>query len=240
MIKIDDRLMAICTMVGRCSVLLDIGSDHAYVPVWLFQNGRIERAVISDVNEGPVQAARRNIENFGFYDRCEFIVSDGFENTDVKDVDTACICGMGGELISDIIENNLDRAKSVSTLILQPMNSVSTVRKCLYRNGFSITGEDLVRDGSRFYTVIRAVPEREDREFDEIFFEIGYFLFEHGHENYAEYLDYIIAKHETIIRNCRGRQTENARKALEDSLGYIELITEVKETYEGKRFNQVH
>lgn len=240
MIKIDDRLNAICRMVDRCKVLLDVGSDHAYVPVWLFQNGVIDEAVISDVNRGPVEVAKKNLERFGYLERSSFVISDGFKDIDVRSVDTACICGMGGELICDIIRQDFEKAKSIGTLVLQPMNSKGCLRRYLYDSGFTITGEDIAVDGRHFYNVIKAVYRKDERSYDDIFFDIGYYSYEHGNRFFVDYLDHLISKNRVIIDNCRNMTSIKAVKAADDARKYIELITGVKESYESKRFNQVH
>lgn len=240
MIRIDDRLKAICSMVERCSVFADIGSDHAYVPISLLLENVIDYAIISDVNRGPVETARKNVRRYSLEDRTEFIIGSGFEKIDTGRVDCAAVCGMGGELIRDILKNSIDKVRKIGCLVLQPMNSQDVVRRFLHENSFTITGEDIVRDGNHFYSIIRAVPVADERQYDEIFYEIGHYPYEHGNERYVDYLNHLIKKNTTIIENCRGRDSKKAAIAMQAALRKIQLITGVKEIYESKRSDQVH
>ena len=227
-------------MVEKTGTLLDIGSDHAYVPIRLLQENTIDRAAVSDVNIGPVRTARKNVERYSLSDRVDFFVSDGLRNNYIEVIDLALICGMGGELIADIISNDMLKARMPEYLVLQPMNSRSSLRRFLYDNDFTIVKEDIVKEKGHFYTVMKVIAEKDRRQFDDIFFDIGYCPYEQGHEFFTDYLNHIIDKNLTIIRNCEGRTSEKAVKASENAKRYIQLITGVKESYESKRFNQVH
>lgn len=152
---LDRRLMAAADFVRRNAVVADIGTDHAYLPVFLIGKGIVARAVAADINEGPVLRAVQNVRQYKMEDRIEVVRTDGLTGLDGKGITDIAICGMGGELISKI----LDAAPFVKDegirLILQPMTKAAELYRYLCENGFSVVGEALVRE-DRIYRVICA------------------------------------------------------------------------------------
>ena len=60
-VEIDKRLLCCAEMVRKGSIAADIGSDHAYLPIYLVKQGICPSAIASDINEGPVKRARLNV-----------------------------------------------------------------------------------------------------------------------------------------------------------------------------------
>ncbi len=161
------RLECIVSHV-RGRVVGDIGCDHAYVPIQLVESGRAERVIASDLNRGPLEAARRNIEKHGFSDRIETRLGGGLSVLAPNEADVIIIAGMGGELIEEMLRADEETAKK-SHLILQPMNSQYELRKFLILNGYKIAAEDMALEGFKVYNVIEAHfggAEPFEREFD--------------------------------------------------------------------------
>ena len=102
--SLDKRLLSCADYVRAGAVFADIGTDHGYLPLFLLRSGRIERAYLSDVNEGPLSSARANAASEGLLDRCEFTLADGAAALSGKGITDYAICGMGGELIASIID----------------------------------------------------------------------------------------------------------------------------------------
>lgn len=136
--------------------LIDVGTDHGYLPVWLAQNGYTGFLYASDINALPLETARKTAAEASEKDRIEFLLCDGLDECPPDRIDTIVIAGMGGDLICRI----LDRAEwcldSTYTLILQPMTKAEVVRYWLINNGFRLEEERLVRDGGIIYQIIRA------------------------------------------------------------------------------------
>ncbi len=154
MIKLSKRLAACAALVRKGKRLADIGCDHGYIPVYLCENGVIEYAVASDINEGPLNACRLLVRCTGLEDNIKCILSDGLANIEKNEVDDILIAGMGGELIADI----LSRCDYVRTkhLILNPMTHPELARKWLYDNGFEIQNDIIVADAGYHYSVFDA------------------------------------------------------------------------------------
>jgi len=161
-IKLSPRLMACAEYVPQGSTLADIGTDHAYLPVWLIQNGRVSKPVIAgDINEGPLNKARSSAKEYGVESDIVFMLNNGLAGTRESLADTVVIAGMGGETIMDIIRASGWDCQG-HTPILQPMSKIYELCRELYENGFYIENERLVRDNGEIYRVLQVKQgERE-------------------------------------------------------------------------------
>ena len=155
-IRLSDRLRAIYDMVPQCRCAADIGTDHGYIPCALCLGGRAERAIASDINEGPLLAASENIKKYGLSDRVDLRLGSGFETLRPGEAGCAVISGMGGNLMIDILSQAGDVLTGREVLVLQPQSEIPLVRTWLREKGYAITGEDMVLEGGKYYTVIRA------------------------------------------------------------------------------------
>ncbi|MBC8535638.1 class I SAM-dependent methyltransferase [Feifania hominis] len=153
MIKLTERLMAAASQVRPGAVLADVGTDHAYLPVYLLEQGICRRAVASDLREGPLAHARRTVENSGFAERVKLVLCDGLEAVP-HDVTDIVIAGMGGETILSILKAAPFVKQGDKRLILQPMTDLPLVRRSLADDGFAIVRETLAVEQGRFYVVM--------------------------------------------------------------------------------------
>lgn len=164
MITLSPRLAAAAAMCRRGRVVCDVGTDHAQLACFLAQNGAAS-VIASDVREGPLEAARRTIAGCQA-ENVTAVLSDGLDKIDYAD--DVVICGMGGELIMQIIRGC--RFLSENTrFILQPMTKAELLRRELYADGFEITEERTAREGERLYTVMLVKYTGARRETDELF-----------------------------------------------------------------------
>ena len=170
---LNPRLSVAAEFVRQGARFADIGTDHAYLPLFLLSEGRIQSAVCSDVNEGPLRSARKNARESGFIDRCEFLLTDGAAALSGMGITDYAICGMGGELIADIISRAPHFKEQGVSLVLQPMSRQSFLRKFLGREGFSVVAEGYATDAGRSYVCMQAVYDGTVREIDDTQAEIG-------------------------------------------------------------------
>ena len=165
------RLLALAAMVGQNTRIIDVGSDHAYLPIYLAVHGVIHDALATDVHSGPLSRANLNIERFCVSDIVSTQKADGLDGIDVKQYDTVVIAGMGGELIANIIKNaNLPNHMK---LILQPMTATDFLRKFLITNGFQIVKEKIVEENDKLYVIISAVLGYEKDQYTETEYILG-------------------------------------------------------------------
>ena len=152
---ISKRLELVASFVPQGGILLDVGSDHAYLPIDLVERGKIESAIAGEVVEGPYQSAVKNVEAHGLKEKIQVRLANGlaaFEETDQVSVIT--IAGMGGRLIARILEDGLDKLANVERLILQPNNREDDLRIWLQDNGFQIVAEIILEEAGKFYEIL--------------------------------------------------------------------------------------
>lgn len=158
MIKISKRLKAIGDFVPDGSVLLDVGTDHALLIVYLFQTKKIKKAYGLDIAKKPLAKAQENIMNHGLDKQVEVILSDGLKSFDKK-ADAFVMAGMGAETIWKIIEDYAFDLKD--TLILQANSKQAFLRQELSDNSFEIVDESFILDMNRNYTILKVRLRKE-------------------------------------------------------------------------------
>lgn len=154
------RIELLCELSRPYKTIADIGCDHAYVSIHLARNGK--KVIASDVSKGPLEKAQKNIKTFGLSDKIELRLCSGLTAYKPYETEEIIIAGMGGKVISDILKEGLEVAKSAKVLFLQPMTSSEELRGFLYENGFKIKDEHLVSEDRRIYTIIEAVYEKTE------------------------------------------------------------------------------
>lgn len=158
-VTLSERLGAVAACVPRGSRLADIGSDHALLPVWLAAHGIIVSAVAGELNRGPWEAARRQVETSGFSRLIDVRQGDGLSVLRPGEADTVVIAGMGGALITRILTEGADRLAGVKRLVLQPNVAEDKVREWMLERGWYLDHEQIVEEDGHFYVILSAVPE---------------------------------------------------------------------------------
>lgn len=173
--KLDDRLQSAVGFVRRGAVLADVGTDHAYLPVYLAALGYISRAVASDIGEGPLARARAHIAAYGQEDKIDTLLCDGLAGIERFAPTDIVVFGMGGELIVRILDASAYIKRAGIRLILQPMTHAEIVRAYLARAGFSVVGERLSRENGKTYQTIAADYTGSPYAIDELHAQVGHF-----------------------------------------------------------------
>ncbi len=167
MFTLGERLAACADLVRPGSVVADIGTDHAKLPVWLVDAGISPRAVASDINAGPIESARRNIARYGLGDKIDTRIGGGLSTVTPGEVQDIVVAGMGGELIAVILDDAPWVCSEQYRLILQPMSHPERLRRWLFEHGFSLMDERAVADAGKIYTVMCAVYTGEQTPCDD-------------------------------------------------------------------------
>lgn len=149
----DSRLLSAIPYLTRRGCVADIGTDHAYLPIYLVGEGISSRAIACDINEGPIRSARKNIEAAGLSDHIDTLRTDGLCGVESFCPDDVMIFGMGGELIARILEDAPWVKDERIGLILQPMTRAATLRAWLLENGFEILGETITFEDKYYQTI---------------------------------------------------------------------------------------
>lgn len=150
----NKRLEKILSLVEDGEGLIDVGTDHGYIPIALAQGGYSGNLFASDINKEPLQTAINNAKEAGCDERISFLLCDGLALCPAEKVDTIVIAGMGGDLICRILdyaEWTMDRKYR---LILQPMTKQEVLRYWLSNNGFETEREELAVEGDVIYQIL--------------------------------------------------------------------------------------
>lgn len=221
------RLKIIADSIDKCKSIADIGSDHAYLPIYLVRNGKAERAIATDVNTGPANISGERIKHYGLEDVIDVRIGYGLKVLKHYEADILIISGMGGLLIIDIIKESLDIARSVQLLILQPMKDSYLLRKWLVKNCFYIADVEIVKEDNKFYEIIWAEPNDKSKGLQVINY-IDDKLLNKKNPVLLEYLNSKIHEYETIMKKLEVYNTPNAIKRYKQCDDMLEYYKEVK------------
>lgn len=171
MTVLDGRLLAAADFVTAGAYVVDVGTDHGHLPVFLVERGLAQRALASDVNPQPLASAQRNIAASGLEGQICTQLADGLDGIDLEGVTDLVIAGMGGMLIADILEKRLPLTGV--NLILQPMTQAPYLRRWLCGHGIRILAETPAEAAGKMYTVINARTGFEPWECEDLFAHVG-------------------------------------------------------------------
>ena len=154
-IQLTPRLRSVAEQVPTGAKFADIGTDHAYLPVWLLQRGIITKALACDLRRGPLDRARATAGKYGLTERMDFRLCDGLSGIRPGEADTIAIAGMGGETIAAILAAAPWVWEQNCLLLLQPMSAQPHLRRWLREHGYTIAREVLSREGTALYTAFQ-------------------------------------------------------------------------------------
>lgn len=229
MVKLSNRLLAVASFVTDGNVLADVGTDHGYIPIYLLQTKRIQKAIAMDINEGPLDRAKEHIVMFGLNDYIETRLSDGVEALTPGEVDTILIAGMGGGLVMHILEEGKEVCHQAKELILQPQSELERVRNYLWSDGYVILEENMVLEDEKFYPMMRVqYQNRTDAESAEniLFCRYGKLLLEQKQGVLLEYL-----KREAMLYGeiLAGLKKQPVSEKINERIAEVEKVIELNQ-----------
>lgn len=212
-IKLTARLQKIADQVAIGHRVADIGTDHGYIPIYLLKSGISPFAIATDVNKQPLKRAENNIAANNLIHKIETRLGNGLSVLKLEEVDTVIVAGMGGILISELLDASGEIAQSSGSLILQPMQAQLELRKYLVGNNFIIEKDILVKEDDYIYEIIVA-KSGEQKVSDPIYYEIGFHIKDNPRPLATEFINKKIKITKKIIRNI----SENASGSLDKKL----------------------
>ncbi len=171
--KLDSRLRLCASFVRQGARVADIGTDHAYLPVWLCENGICPRAIAADINPEPLQSGQRTVAAAHLEDKITLRLSDGLREIAADEADDIVIAGMGGELIARIIGACAYAHDTNKRFILQPMTRSEELLRWLCAGGFQILRQDCCAAAKKCYTVLLVQYTGEHRTYDALYPYLG-------------------------------------------------------------------
>lgn len=216
-IKLSKRLSTVATYVRDGAFVADIGTDHAYLPIYLIKNKIAVKALASDINEGPILRAKENIFKFSLNDKIIVKVANGLDGIEEFSPTDVMICGMGGELICQIIDSSQYIKSKGIRLILQPMTSIKELREYL-QNGFFTVGESIVLEDNKIYQVICVEYDGKFHKMSDAELELGKLNIESRNYEFGVLLESLIRKKEKMLQGLKtgGYDTQEIEKQLEE------------------------
>lgn len=211
--QISKRLEMVAGMITPGCILADVGTDHAYIPIYLAAGGNIQRAFAMDVNKGPLAKAVEHIRQYGLEEKIETRLSDGLEKLNPGEADSILIAGMGGPLTIRILENGEKTALAAKELILQPQSEIRAVREWLEKKGFQIIQEEMVEEDGKYYPmmkVVKAEKEEYAEKMNPAELRYGPLLLKQKHPVLKEFLIREYELNERILSALEGKDTETS------------------------------
>lgn len=192
------RLNEIFNLVDKNSIVADIGTDHGIIPIMLSKFNLAKKIIATDISENSLNKLKEKLKQNDNIKNIETRVSDGLNSFFEYEIDTIIISGMGGILIKDILNTNLDIAKTAETLILSPNNSLDVVRKFLTNNNFKIIDEKDVFENSKYYQILK-VTYGKDLFYEDYEYNYGKILIKNKSKNLKLFLENELNKYSLII-----------------------------------------
>lgn len=226
-IKLTARLQKIADQVSAGNSVADIGTDHGYIPIYLLKNKISPFVIAGDINEKPLKRAENNIKSHNLSHNIETRLGSGLSILKPKEVNTVIIAGMGGLLITELLEDSKAIVEKLNTLILQPMQAQSELRKYLINNGFTIEKDILVKEDHHIYEIIVAGLGKQE-VVDPIYYEVGFHIKSNPKSLAMEFISGKIRSTKMVIENISNNALESSTKKLKEMNNKLKKLEEVK------------
>lgn len=206
--ELSNRLNKLINLCDQCNTIADVGTDHGYIPINLIKRGVCNLSIASDINSHPVERAKTNVKSYGLEKKIKCKKGSGLNTIKDEEVQGVIIAGMGGNLIKEILMENLCIVKSLQYLVLQPTQNAEVLRKYLYNNDFEILDEEMCIDEDIYYEFFKirygghGFITNED-----VYYTVSPLLIYKNHPLIKEYIISKIQESEKILLNLKSNTT---------------------------------
>lgn len=228
--ELSNRLKEIAGMVTKGNVVCDVGTDHAYLAIYLIENEISPHVIAMDVAQGPLLKAERNISARGLCGAVETRLSDGVDKLLAGEAQTVVMAGMGGILICELLSKGEKVLASADELVLSPHTDVELVRGYLSRHGYRISQEKMLVEEGKYYIILRCLPGEPD-VLSDCERRYGKYLLERKDPVLRRYLQKEYQKLQTLYENLEGVCTERAAKRRKELTEEIDCVKEGVQYY---------
>ena len=222
--QLSERLSSVASMVTAGNCLADVGTDHGYVPIYLYERQIIPHAIAMDVNKGPLERARVHIAEYGFQNKIETRLSDGLAALKPGEADSVTIAGMGGPLIIRILSAYPEVTASLKELILQPQSEISEVRVWLGEQGYEIVEEHMVFEDGKYYSMFKAVKNEKCRALSALECKFGRLDVLKEIHVLKAFVERELNNKQNILEKLRSENTEKSNGRAEEIKALIEEL----------------
>ena len=228
--ELSERLKFILENVEKTEVLADIGTDHGYIPIYAVKNNIVSKAIACDINKEPLDKAKLNCILENVDENIEFRLGNGLKVLEKEEVNVVIIAGMGGNLIRDILEEDIDKVKSLDYLVLQPAQNPEILREYLYNNEYEVINEDLCYEENKYYELFKVRKrEGENTKLDSIYYEISPRFLMSKHPSLKGYLEMKLENYNKINSFIK-EDTVNAlerKKIIDEKIEFIKNVINI-------------
>ncbi len=226
MLNLSERMLMAVKMVRKGNAVADIGTDHAYLPAWLILNGISPKALACDVRKGPLENAKKTVEQYGIEEKITLRLSDGFDKIEPFEAQDFIMCGMGGTLMESLVSKTDWLKDKGKRIIVQPQSHAEDIRRYFIENGFEILFEDACFDAGKLYCAMAAEYTGKSSVKPLSYIYSGE-LPKCGKPEAKKYLENILSRLKTKLNAAKLHGTE-------ETAAYLEKITlELEETVNG-------
>ena len=171
MIKLSPRLLALTKFIPHNSSVIDIGCDHALLDIYLVKHKQVSKIIASDINENALANAKINIQKYQLTSVIETRLGNGLDPlTELDNIDTIVISGMGAHTIIGIIKNNLKKLTNINTIIIQSNTKNELLRKTMAKLNYIVYDEEIVIDNKKYYIIIKFIRGKHKYTKKELYF----------------------------------------------------------------------
>ena len=227
MVELSDRLKMVASQVLPCDLMVDVGTDHAYVPIYLYKQNIIKQAIAADISRGSCDKAMKNIDYYRCEDYIDTRCGDGLAVVnDNENPDCVVIAGMGGMLTIDVLESNKRVVNGLKRLVVQPQRNIDRVRRYLHNIGYKIINENMLFEDGKYYNVITA-EHGEDDNYSDMDYYFGKLLIEQKSNVLKSYITFEKNKLEIVALSLYDKDSEDIRKRKEEIKNTLMIYEEV-------------
>jgi tRNA (adenine22-N1)-methyltransferase len=231
--QLSKRLSAVASMVSEGNRLVDVGTDHGYLPIYLIEEDRIPTAIALDINKGPIERAKEHILAHNLEKHIETRLSDGVAALKTDEGDTLVIAGMGGGLVIKIMTEGEAILAHFKEFVLQPQSEIEWVRRFLIEHNYHMIEENMVLDDGKYYPMMKAVKGVGDKNYNKtIFYKYGKGLLESKNEMLELFLEKELIMYTNILEKLSVNEKENAQNRINEIKEEIKYIKEALSYYE--------
>ena len=148
------RLMEIINIIDKDKKVIDIGTDHGLVPLYLAKNSISTNILATDISAPSLKKLEDALDD-NLSKTIKTMVTDGFKGIKKEDNQVAIIAGMGGNTIIDIIDASLDFAKNLDYMILESNIASERLRDYLISQNFEILRDFLTYENGKYYDILK-------------------------------------------------------------------------------------
>ena len=229
--ELSKRLNWIINVMDKADVIMDVGTDHGYISIELIKRNIANKVIASDINKDPLNKAKLNVSLEGLSSKIDLRLGGGLAPVKNNEVQGVLIAGMGGNLIRDILEKDIDKVKNMNYLVLQPAQNPEVLREYLYTGNYEVIDEDVCDDEGKYYELFKVrYKENNSTKLEKIFYEISPALLNKKSEVFKSYLHEKADKYRKVQSFIKDN-TEHALARKRELDNKIEIIENLLKTF---------